>query len=422
MSKMVKAAERASLDLRIPCHNKWCQLFSRAAAIFMADDLPVGDVSVSIDRHTDLVVAALGVPRVRVMSALRSLADDMNNISAILEQQRAGLSEECFANGSTGYNFFLAPNGSHLAVRVPANSPAINITWLIALALRRSVLLCANPTEPFTPLRLIESLARAGLPDGSVSLVLDDQAPLAGMADQVLWAGDLPSFIVPTARRVKTYHQGRSKAVAFDNQWMHAIPDLVRMSISGAGRLCTNLSGLLVVGDATPVAKALARELGRIEIRDLDDPLAIIPAVRDRSIAEAIDDEIRAAEGRGAIDLVGEIVRTPRLVQRGDKWFIRPVVLLIDIEDRMFGAELPFPFVTVASAHERDVIPRCRGSLIVSLIGARDDLIIKACCDPGIDKIFSGSEIARGYSSLDPHEGFLSDFLFTKKAVVPLPR
>lgn len=418
--KMLRKTPVAQEALRRMPPEEWFALLRRAGELFSSASLPLGDRSVDLATHVELVSQASGLPASRVRTSLDALVADCGRFEQIVDAQCAGLDPDCLRTGRTGRLFSLAPAGKNLAVRVPANSPAINITWMIALALRRPVILGVSPEEPFTPLRLVEALYAAGLPDGAVSLMYEERGPIFERADQVLWAGDVPKGLATAPRRVKTYHQGRSKAVVFGDGNPELWERLATMSRRGAGRLCTNLSGLLVLGDAQRTGRQLAEAMARLEILPLEHPDAILAAVPDRSFAQAIDDAIEAAIRRGATDLSAQVAPPSRLIEHDGLTFLRPTVLQIDVDDRFFSAELPFPFVTVAQVTRERVIPTCRGSLIVSMFGADRELVREAAADPGIDKIFQDELGDRGYDSLDPHEGFLLDFLYLKKAFWPM--
>lgn len=80
--------------------------------------------------------------------------------------------------------------------------------------------------------------------------------------------------------------------------------------------------------------------------------------------------------------------------------------------------ELPFPFITVIDAEEENSrIEYSRHSLILSVINGSPELLQELYFDTSIRKVFSGSDVERGYHYLDPHEGFLADFLYCKKAI-----
>lgn len=410
--QMLEGAEHVGTRLWDIGERAWLEILRDAGRRFVDDQLPLGGQPIDLSEHARLVSEATGVPTLRAVKASLALADLLSTMEDVLDAQAP------VASRDGGEGWVLAPAGRHVAVRIPGSYPTFNAAWLVALALRRPTLLCAAG-DPFTPVRLIEALHAAGLPDGAVSLCFDEADALFERADQVVCPGDeLPQPEGPPGR-VKRYHRGSSKAVLLgagdDRLW----PRLAAMAVQGSGRLCTSLSALLVDGDALEPAAALAAALARWPVAPLDDAEAIVPAFPDRALARRIDAAIAAAEARGAIDLSARSGAGQRVVELDGACFLRPTVLLVDRGDPLFGAEFPFPFVTVASVPRAEAPAACCGSLIVSLIGHDRALLLRLILEPTIDKVFHGEHIDRGHRSSDPHEGFLADFLFHKKAVWP---
>ena len=101
---------------------------------------------------------------------------------------------------------------------------------------------------------------------------------------------------------------------------------------------------------------------------------------------------------------------------------LHPTVLWTkDGRSRAFGLELPFPFVTVAEARDdAHALALARDSLIVSADRVPEPLLDAFCADPSILKVFDTPHAERGYRPGDPHEGYLADFLYQKKAIYRL--
>ncbi|MGW0737762.1 hypothetical protein [Streptomyces sp. NPDC002851] len=301
---------------------------------------------------------------------------------------------------------------------MPGNFPTINIEWLQALAARRPVLLSTSPADPFTPYLVTEALYAAGLPEHAVSLVHGDAPALRRLADQVLWPGEeLPTDLPPG--KVKTYHFGRSRAVVGARPPQGAWERLAREAFNGCGRLCTNISSLAVLGAADEAARLLAAEFAARPVLPLDDPKASVPAFPDRRVRDALAQRIEREIAAGAVDVTEDVTGVPLRMDLDGTAYLRPTVLLVDPGSPLFGTELPFPFVAVAHVPRSKAVAACAGSLIVSVVGEADGLVRALAEEPGVDKVFGGEEFDRGYHPCDPHEGYLADFLFKKKAVLP---
>jgi thienamycin biosynthesis protein ThnO len=127
---------------------------------------------------------------------------------------------------------------------------------------------------------------------------------------------------------------------------------------------------------------------------------------------------IEGALARGARDLSQEAGGGDLLPESDGLAFLRPTVLVLEAGDPLFGAELPFPFVTVTAASREEIPSLCRGSLIVALVGCGGELTEALAFEPTVDKVFADEDFDHGYRPDEPHEGFLADFLFHKKSVL----
>ncbi len=298
------------------------------------------------------------------------------------------------------------------------------VEWLQVLGARRPVVVITSDGDPVISCVIAAALYSAGLPANALSVCHGFAPTVWRGADQLVWPGeDVPSGVA--ANRVKTYHFGRSKAIllpggASSGTWQR----LTRLAFEGSGRLCTNLSSLAVIGDqhdATAAARELALSFADIPLLDVDDRAARVPAWPDNdsagTVAAAIEREIAA----GAVDISEQVVGGSLVVRHAGHTFLRPTVLLTQVGSPLFGTELPFPFVAVAPIARDKVLDAVRDSLIVSVLDAnsRDtELLEDLASEPTISKVFAGEYFDRGYEPTDPHEGFLSDFLFQKKPLL----
>jgi thienamycin biosynthesis protein ThnO len=415
-ARMVESAAASAAVLRAIPDDEWFGIFQRAAAALLVE----AEFPASGSPYASRVARASGLPAVRVARALRTLCEELADLATILAVQSPDGTAAAYRSGDVGRGFLWLPAGRHVAVRIPGNFPTINTEWLQVVAARRPALLCASPRDPFTPLLLAEALYAAGLPDGAISLCHGEAPAFWRLCDQILWPGDAP---VPAsaldARRVKRYHQGRSKAVvlaggAGRETWSR----LARLAAQGCGRLCTNVSAV-AAERGEEAAVLLAERLAEHEVLPLDDPCATVPAFPDAAEAAGVARVVAGAVARGARDVSAALTGLPLVIERDGLTFLRPTVLRVEPSDPIFGQELPFPFVAVAEVPRAGMVAACRGSLIVSVAGEDRLLVGELALEPTIDKVFHGEEIDRAYRPVDPHEGFIADFLFHKKAVLP---
>ncbi|MEI6246074.1 MAG: hypothetical protein WCQ64_13650, partial [Acidobacteriota bacterium] len=97
---------------------------------------------------------------------------------------------------------------------------------------------------------------------------------------------------------------------------------------------------------------------------------------------------------------------------------MRPTAISVpSSEHPLFGMELPFPFVVFTSAKRQDLVRAARQSLAVVVAGADPTIVEELLLEPTIDKVFGGGALSTEFDPREPHEGFLLDFLYQKKAI-----
>lgn len=417
---MLRSAER-SYDrvLEIP-EGTWWTLFETAA-----DICETWDASGRLDLHYRAVAATSGLPVRRVRKGFLGAARLLRRVRAILEAQLPhGESDWQEAGRDASSGWALAPAGRTCAVRVPDNFPTIAIEWLQVLGCRRPVVVSTSDGDVVLTTIVALSLYQAGLPADTLSVCHGDADTLWKGADQLVWPGEaLPVPAVPG--KVKTYHFGRSKCVVTGPPTSTEVERVTRLAFEGSGRLCTNVSGIAVVGGkdrASALGAQLARSFQTIPVRNPEDTEARVAAWVNVRDVDAVGDWIRREVAAGAEDLTAG---TGSLVQKIDDYvLLRPTVLLVDPRSALFRTELPFPFVAITWVEEDEAARACRDSLIVSILGddsflggSRDKLAQDLVREPSITKVFGGDSFDRGYIPTDPQEGYLVDFLFQKKAL-----
>ena len=417
--RVVRLAERAAPELRAIDDDEWFAMLRRAATAVRAAIVD-SDGGSERRRYPEMVSAATGLPIRRVERGAAAVAGDLENMAEILAAQSPDGEVAAFRTGRVrGRPWRWLPAGNHVGVRVPDNFPTINVEWMQALGARRPVVLGTSPADPFTPLLLAGALYDAGLPDGAVSVAHGAASGLWARLDHVLWPGEPPADMRLRACRVKTYHHARSKAVVMRRTGRHWCTALARLAVQGCGRLCTNPSAVVVVGDARDgmeVAECLAAALSRYTVLPLDDPGAVVPA-HAPDAARRIDAALSEAVARGAVDVTARVSGVPRLAETHGLPFVRPTVLAMAADDPMFGVNLPFPYVAVGAVRAPEVAAVVRESLVVWLLGAPDDMVDATIAEPTVGKVLTEAWLERAYDPRDPHEGFIADFLFQKKAV-----
>ncbi|MFJ7768062.1 aldehyde dehydrogenase family protein [Streptomyces sp. NPDC097107] len=411
--RMVNRAKAAGPALQSIDDEEWFGLFRRAADIVRQ--------RIESGALTDILAAlasSCALPVRRATRGILAVVDQMQYLDKIMAVQSPDGTTVPYRTGETGRGWSWLPAGRTAMVRVPANFPTIAIEWLQVLSSRRPTLVSTSKHDPFVATIFVEALYEAGLPDGAVSVCHDSAETFHRLADQVIWPGEqYPPDLDPT--RLKLYHFGRSKAVLPEDPGDEAWTRLARLAFQGCGRLCTNVSSIAVPWSAQGAAERLAAKFAEFPVLPLSDPAANVPAFTDPDdwayVAKLVEREIAA----GAEDVTARLTDVPLRVELDGTRFLRPTVLRVQPDSPLVRMELPFPFVTVAEVPREEVAHACRQSLIVSLTGKDDELLGQLVAEPSISKVFHGEQFDRGYDPIDPQEGYLADFLFQKKPVLP---
>ncbi|MFI0776298.1 aldehyde dehydrogenase family protein [Streptomyces sp. NPDC021212] len=411
--KAVQLARRVAGDIREIDDATWFGYFHRAADVVEREQ-SAGNL-IPIARA---ISETTGLPLSRVERGITAVAAHMRRIEDIMEVQAPHSDIAAYRTGRVNAAWAWLPAGRTCMVRVPGNFPTIQIEWLQTLAARRPTLINTSERDPFTAGIFVSALYEAGLPDGAISMCHGDVSTWVRLADQVVWPGEHAPRLEPS--RLKTYHFGRSKAVLLDD---HPDPQtwdrLARLAFQGSGRLCTNVSALAVTGDAESAAEQLAKAFNAYPVLPLTEQGARVPAFPDRNLLYALVRQIEREVAGGAVDMTGRGSDVPFVVEIDGSAFLRPTVLLTSADSPLFRTELPFPFTAVAQVDRRILDKACANSLIVSVIGDHPEVAGILGQEPTITKVFAGDLFDRGYDPVDPQEGYLADFLFQKKAILP---
>lgn len=232
-----------------------------------------------------------------------------------------------------------------LGVVLPSNAPATNRVWLPALLRRSAVALKPGSGDPWTPWRLVVALTRAGLPAEAFGVYPATHAGADAVVEswpRVLLFGDRTVADRYAAEpHVAVHGPGHSKVIVGPDRAADFgdFVDVLAQAVSDVGgRSCLCASTVVTPTHADGMAVAVAAALEALP----DDALG---SFADPARPAAIDEAIRAA-----LQVPGAAVVTEgqRLVQRGDRWVLRPtVVRCIDPAHPLAQREFGFPFVAV---------------------------------------------------------------------------
>lgn len=413
------------------------ELCRRAAELFVSAELPLGDPAGPRQTPEDYVrqlSATTGMP----VACCRSNARKIHRVLAEMDQVLAGLLR--------GLDFaildrsFGAPAGHMVSFRraarvfgavLPSNSPGVHSLWIPAVALKTPIVLKPGREEPWTPLRVIEALAAAGLPREAIGFYPTDHAgadELLRQVDRAMLFGDASTTGAwADDPRIEIHGPGYSKVLLGDDaadEWEKHIELIVSSIAANAGRSCLNASGIWTPRHGRELADALARRLASVQALPADDPRAETAAMADPKVAEAIDATIEAGlREPGAIDLTCAARGSPRLVRRGRAAYLLPTVVWCEPRDGdpaghpLANREFLFPYASVVECATGEMPERIGRTLVVTAITRNQAFIRRLMASQDVDRLNIGPIPTWQISWDQPHEGNLFEHLYRQRAL-----
>jgi acyl-CoA reductase-like NAD-dependent aldehyde dehydrogenase len=310
--------------------------------------------------------------------------------------------------------------GDVFAVHAPGNHPGVHGVWLEALALGYRVAVRPSRRDPFTPHRLISALRAAGFGDDQVVLL-----PTAhDVADAILRGADLAMAyggedVMRKYAALSTMlpqGPGRSKILlTADVDWRDHLDVIVASISHEGGRACVNATAVLVEGDATAVAQAIAERLAVIPSLPPEDEHAVLP-VLPVAEAQALERYLLAKAagtvpwlgGDGVVDELGD-----------GSAVLRPAVHQLRRPDaEQAGIELSFPCVWVAPWTPQAGFEPFKETLVLTAITHDTRLVDALVAEPTISNVYVGDHPTYWIEPGLPHDGYLAEFLMRTKAVI----
>jgi acyl-CoA reductase-like NAD-dependent aldehyde dehydrogenase len=219
--------------------------------------------------------------------------------------------------------------------------------------------------------------------------------------------------------RVQAHGPGFSKILIGDDvvdDWEDFLDLMVESVLSNSGRSCINCSGIWASRHTREIAAAIAKRIGPVDVLPPTDPEAqlaafTVPAMATGTYAMVQQDLSES----GVEDMTSEYGE--KLIEREHCAYLRPMVVHADSPDRAVASkEYMFPFVSVVSCPQSDMLRRI-GSTLVGTVITQDPALIDAagsCVD--IDRVNIGPIATNRLNWLQPHEGNIIDFLFRSRA------
>ncbi|MCA9035701.1 MAG: aldehyde dehydrogenase family protein [Planctomycetaceae bacterium] len=401
----------------------------KAADLFLTATLPMGNGTQTPEEFCSIQSATTGLPLNMARANMSKNAFVLSNMGAMLDALTRGLPLEILSRGygmeSRGVMVSYQSTTPVLGLVLPSNSPGVHTLWLPAIPLQVGLVLKPGSSEPWTPYRMYEAFAAAGVPREAFSLYPGPH----DVGNKVLETCQRAMIFGGTATvekyagnpRVQAHGPGFSKIMLGDDvvdRWEDYLDILVKSVLINGGRSCINCSGIWASRHTEEIADAIAKQLGPITALPTTDPNAALAANTMAGAAEAMNRQIdEGCESAAVTEMTAKY-------RDGDRWipkercdYLRPTVLHVsDPDDKMANTEYMFPFVSVVKCPQNQMLKKI-GSTLVGTAITEDPKWTQELVDARhIDRLNIGPIPTCALNWLQPHEGNIIDFLFRNRA------
>ncbi|MEX0729132.1 MAG: aldehyde dehydrogenase family protein, partial [Planctomycetaceae bacterium] len=299
----MKKAKRAREVLRqIPVADL-IEMCKKAADHYLNGTLPLGNGTQSPEEFCNMQSATTGLPEHMCASNMKKNSFVLNHMREILDALTRGLPLDIFTKGygveDRGVTVSYQANAPVLGMVLPSNSPGVHTLWMPVIPLQIGLVLKPGPQEPWTPYRMYEAFAQAGVPREAISIY--PGGPEVGAAvladcERAMIFGGLPTVERYHGNpRVQVHGPGFSKIILGDDkvdEWEKHIDLMADSVLINSGRSCISCSGIWVSRHGAEIADAIARKLGPVAPLPMNDPKAPLAAFTVPGVAKAINDQI----------------------------------------------------------------------------------------------------------------------------------
>lgn len=425
---MRKAAKARDL-LRQFTVDELCGMCSKAADFYMEGELPLGDGTQNPQEFCRMQSATTGLPEHMCAGNMRKNAFVLKHMREVLEALTRGLPFEILTKGygveERGIMVSYQANTNVVGMVLPSNSPGVHTLWMPVIPLQIGLVLKPGPQEPWTPYRMYEAFAQAGVPREVMSIY--PGGPECGAA--VLETCNRAMIFGGTATveryhgdpRVQAHGPGFSKILFGDDcvdHWEEYLDLMFDSVYVNSGRSCISCSGIWASRHTEEIADALAKRLGPITPKPMTDPEAGLAAFTLPGAAEAMNNQIEEQlKEAGVTEVTAKYREGERLVQHERCDYLRPTLIhCTGPEPALANTEYMFPFVSVVKCPQEQMLDKIGQTLVASCITEDKDWSQQLLDATNIDRLNIGAVKTIALNWLQPHEGNIIDFLFRNRA------
>lgn len=427
MDARKSAAARQALRKFTP--QELIGMCEKAADLFLTAELPLGNGTQTPDQFCQIQSATTGLPLNMAKANMGKIAFVLKNMGATLDALTRGLPLEILHKGygmeSRGVMVSYQATTDTLGLVLPSNSPGVHTLWLPAIPLQIGLVLKPGSSEPWTPYRMFEAFAAAGVPREAFCLYPGPHDVGNAVLDKcqraMIFGGQATVDKYAGNPRVQAHGPGFSKILLGDDvvdKWQDYLEILVKSVLINGGRSCINCSGIWASRHTEEIADAIAQQLGPIEALPTTDPNAALAAFTMAGAAEAMNNMIEdGCKSSAVTEVTAKYRNGDRLIQKERCDYLRPTVLHVaNCDDAMANTEFMFPFVSVVKCDQKNMLKKIGTTLVGTAITNDESWIAELVDARHIDRLNIGPVPTCALNWLQPHEGNIIDFLYRGRA------
>jgi len=426
----MRKADKARDILRQFSIEDLCGMAAKAAELYMEADLPLGSGTQSPAEFCNMQSATTGLPEHMCAGNMRKNAFVLKHMKDVLQALTRSLPFDILTNGygkEPGNDVMMSyqANTNVVGMVLPSNSPGVHTLWMPVIPLQIGLVLKPGPQEPWTPYRMYEAFAQAGVPREVMSIY--PGGPECGAAvletcERAMIFGGTPTVErYHGDPRVQAHGPGFSKILLGDDvvdDWEKYLDLMFDSIYVNSGRSCISCSGVWASRHTEEIADALAQRLGPIAPKPMADPDSGLAAFTLPGAAEAMNNQIEELlKEPGVTEVTAKYREGDRLVQRESHDFLRPTLIhCSSTEPSLANTEYMFPFASVVECPQDQMLSKIGTTLVASCL-TKDEKWSRQLLDAtNIDRLNIGEVKTIQLNWLQPHEGNIIDFLFRNRA------
>src|SRR5438477_3854793 len=281
------------------------QMIKKAADLYTAAELPMGDGTQTPDEFVRMQSATTGLPEHMCRFNMKKNHFVLNQMDKMLDALTRGLDLEILSRGygveHRGVPVSYQAQSPVLGMVLPSNSPGVHTLWLPIIPMQIGLVLKPGPQEPWTPYRMTQAFLQAGIPKQAIAIYpgLGDvgAAVLASCPRSLIFGGSATVEQYKGNPRVQAHGPGFSKIILGDDQvdhWEKYLDLMVDSVFVNSGRGCINCSGIWASRHTRAIAQALAERIGPVQPLPPENPQSALAAFTVAGQADGVWKAIEA--------------------------------------------------------------------------------------------------------------------------------